>query len=208
MGRPPGIPRGTLNCHRASCHEAIALRVCCPLELVRRHNGRACFPVLIVMGLRACKYVLMAVVAVYATLVAFNNLTDYDSNLQFVRHVLAMDTTFPDNDGLWRAIDIAWMHHAAYALIIAVECAVAGLAWYATFRLWQARTDGAAFQSAKAGATRALTLAVVLWFGGFIAIGGEWFLMWQSATWNGIQAAWRIAGFMMLVMIFVNMEDE
>ncbi|MYW44117.1 DUF2165 family protein, partial [Streptomyces sp. SID161] len=36
-------------------------------------------------------------------------------------------------------------------------------------------------------------LMLLLLFGaGFIAIGGEWFSMWQSKTWNGLDAATRI----------------
>ena len=30
-----------------------------------------------------------------------------------------------------------------------------------------------------------------MWFVGFVVVGGEWFLMWQSATWNGQEAAFR-----------------
>ena len=32
---------------------------------------------------------------------------------------------------------------------------------------------------------------VLLFFGGFITIGGEWFQMWKSATWNGLAPAFR-----------------
>ncbi len=31
-------------------------------------------------------------------LVSFSNITDFGTNQQFVRHVLAMDTTFKDED--------------------------------------------------------------------------------------------------------------
>ncbi|WP_410591210.1 DUF2165 family protein [Amycolatopsis sp. lyj-23] len=45
----------------------------------------------------------------------------------------------------------------------------------------------------SAAARRLSTLGWVMWvllFGvGFIAIGGEWFQMWQSAKWNGLQPA-------------------
>jgi predicted small integral membrane protein len=49
---------------------------------------------------------------------------------------------------------------------------------------------------------------VIILFGfGFIAVGGEWFLMWQSTTWNGIEAAFRyvtLAGLAMLVLLGGN----
>ena len=53
------------------------------------------------MTSRIAKIFLLAGIALFYTLVVFNNLTDFDSNYQFVRHVLAMDTTFPGNRGMW-----------------------------------------------------------------------------------------------------------
>ena len=52
------------------------------------------------MTSRIAKMLLLAAIALFYTLVVFNNLTDFDSNFQFVRHVLAMDTTFPGNRGM------------------------------------------------------------------------------------------------------------
>ena len=40
---------------------------------------------------RVAKLLLLAGVGLYYALVVFNNLTDFDSNYQFVRHVLSMD---------------------------------------------------------------------------------------------------------------------
>ncbi len=56
------------------------------------------------IAIRSCKMLLLAAMAFFFTLVVFNNLTDFDSNYQFVRHVLMMDSTFPGNHGMWRAI--------------------------------------------------------------------------------------------------------
>ena len=45
---------------------------------------------------------------------------------------------------------------------------------------------------------------VLLLFGlGFIGIGGEWFAMWQSSDWNGLDAASRnvtLAGLALVVV--------
>jgi predicted small integral membrane protein len=57
------------------------------------------------MTLRAAKTALVFGVALYYLLVVFNNLTDYESNYQFIRHVLMMDSTFPGNHGMWRALN-------------------------------------------------------------------------------------------------------
>jgi predicted small integral membrane protein len=45
---------------------------------------------------RIAKLVMVGCLALFALLVAFDNLTDYDTNYAFVRHVLSMDTTFPE----------------------------------------------------------------------------------------------------------------
>jgi len=40
-----------------------------------------------------------------------------------------------------------------------------------------------------------------MWFVAFLSIGGEWFLMWQSHTWNGQDGAFRI--FVVVGLIFL-----
>ena len=44
------------------------------------------------MTLRVAKMLLVFAVALFYTFVVLNNTTDYDSNYQFVRHVLMMDS--------------------------------------------------------------------------------------------------------------------
>ena len=53
---------------------------------------------------RLAKLLVVASMALLASLVSFGNLTDYGSNLQFVEHVMRMDTTFPGNANMYRAI--------------------------------------------------------------------------------------------------------
>jgi len=160
------------------------------------------------MWLRISKIVLVALTALYATLVAFNNITDYGSNFQFVRHVMSMDTTFPDNTAMWRAVTSPVLHHAAYGLIIAVEIVTAILAWLGAFMLWNSRQDAGQFNDHKRLAGLALILGICLWFGGFIVIGGEWFLMWQSDAWNGVQAAFRITLFYAVTFGILIVKDR
>jgi len=46
------------------------------------------------------------------------------------------------------------------------------------------------------------------WFFGFIVVGGEWFLMWQSDAWNAQDAAFRFYMTILGVLIFVNQPDR
>jgi predicted small integral membrane protein len=51
-------------------------------------------------------------------------------------------------------------------------------------------------------------LGFMVWFFGFMVIGGEWFQMWQSSQWNGQQAAFRFYLTILAVLIFVMQKDE
>ncbi|WP_037669854.1 DUF2165 domain-containing protein [Streptomyces griseus] len=130
---------------------------------------------------------LTGTVALYVALVAFGNITDFGTNQQFVRHVLAMDTTFKDDDLMWRAITSKGLQDAAYVAIIVWETAAALVLGYGTW-LW-ARRDHA---RARTVSTYGLLMLMLLFGAGFIAIGGEWFAMWQSKSWNGLDAAMRV----------------
>ncbi|MFF4213323.1 DUF2165 domain-containing protein [Streptomyces sp. NPDC001796] len=129
---------------------------------------------------------LTGTVALYIALVAFGNITDFGTNQQFVRHVLAMDTTFKDDDLMWRAITSHAWEDTAYVAIIAWETAAA-LVLIAATCLW-ARHHPRARWFSDVG----LLMLLLLFGAGFVAIGGEWFAMWQSKTWNGLDAAIRV----------------
>jgi predicted small integral membrane protein len=40
-----------------------------------------------------------------------------------------------------------------------------------------------------------------------MSIGGEWFGMWMSSTWNGLQSAFRVFITIVGVLIFVSLRD-
>ncbi|HEY1792001.1 MAG TPA: DUF2165 domain-containing protein [Opitutaceae bacterium] len=161
------------------------------------------------MNLRLCKIVTVWLSSAFLALVVFNNLTDPNSNYQFVRHVLMMDTTFPGNAGMYRAIRSPLLHKAFYASIIGWEALCCALIGAGAVRLSRARGAPAdAWRRAKALASLGLTLSLAQWFLGFIAVGGEWFLMWQSRTWNGQDAAFRLFAIMGISLLFLNQADD
>ncbi|QOJ20630.1 MAG: DUF2165 domain-containing protein [Gammaproteobacteria bacterium] len=160
------------------------------------------------MHTRLSKLVMVLAFALYASLVAFGNLTDYNSNFTLVAHVLMMDTTFPGNRGLWRAIHSPFVHHVVYGFIIGTEIVIAALCWWGGFRLYKNIKDPAAFNRAKDLAILGLTLGFLLWFTGFMTIGGEWFSMWQSEVANGQQAAFRLVMIIAVILIHLVQADE
>ena len=54
-------------------------------------------------------------------MVSFGNITDYWTNFEFVKHVLSMDTIFPDSKVKYRSIENSSLHHTFYIFIIAAE---------------------------------------------------------------------------------------
>lgn len=153
------------------------------------------------MTLRLAKALLVAAVAFYTSLVVLNNLTDYGSNYQFVHHVLVMDSTFSSNHGLWRAVHPLWIQTAFYDTIIAWEGITMVVTWAGAVQLLRATRDAGAFQRAKPLAVTGLTLSLLMWLVAFLSIGGEWFLMWQSHTWNGEETASRM--FLVVGVVFL-----
>lgn len=161
------------------------------------------------MILRVAKIALIFAVALFYTFVVLNNVTDYDSNYQFVRHVLMMDSTFPANHGMWRAINSRAIHTAFYVSIIAWESITMLLAWAGGFRLIRSFSAGAIeFHRSKSVAVLALTTALPMWLLAFLSVGGEWFLMWQSRTWNGQDAAFRMFTVIGIVLMLVALPDS
>lgn len=157
---------------------------------------------------RYAKLALTAAMALFMTLVAFGNITDYGSNWQYVQHVLSMDTTFNSPNLMWRAVTDPALQTLAYLLIIATEAASAAILWWGSARLWRHRRAAAVrFNAAKDVAIAGLTLAMLLWLTGFMTIGGEWFAMWQSQVWNGQDSASRFLAFTGLVLIFLSLPD-
>jgi len=151
---------------------------------------------------------MVAALAAFALIVAYNNVVDYDSNYRFVRHVLSMDTIFPDSVLRSRAIDNETAWRAAYALIIAAEAAAGVLlALGAAALLVRMRAPAKIFNHAKFLAVTGLMIGFRLWFFGFIVIGGEYFAMWQSNTWNGQEGAFRVVTMILGALIFVSLPD-
>jgi predicted small integral membrane protein len=157
---------------------------------------------------RLVKVAMVASAALFALLVTFNNLVDYPSNYAFVRHTLSMDTTFPGNQLMGRAITSPVLWTAAYWLIILAEAATGSVLAIAAFRLARAvRGPAAAFNAAKTFVVAGVGLGFLLWFTGFAVVGGEWFGMWQSKEWNAQAPAFRFYIALLAILIFVNQPD-
>ena len=83
------------------------------------------------------------------------------------------------------------------------------LCWWGAVRLSRAATStAAAFHQAKSIAIVALTLSLLMWLVAFLSVGAEWFLMWQSKSWNGQEAAFRTFTVVGIILLFVVQPDS
>jgi len=146
-------------------------------------------------------------VAVFGLLVAADNVIDSSTNFEFVQHVLSMDTV-PDKRLIGRAITDPAVWRLSYAAIIVGE-ALTGLFFLAAAiaLLSHLRAPPPRFQRAKTWAVVGGAVGFFLWFLGFLVIGGEWFQMWQSPTWNGQEPAFRLVVIILAVLIFIAQRE-
>jgi predicted small integral membrane protein len=47
-----------------------------------------------------------------------------------------------------------------------------------------------------------------MWLVAFLSVGGEWFLMWQSTSWNGQVAAFRMFTVVGIVLLLVAQRES
>lgn len=160
------------------------------------------------LAIRLAKIACVAAVGLYVALVAFNNITDYWTNFAFVGQVLSMDQV-QDPSIRWRALPSPILHHAGYIAIILTELAIAVLCVAgASGMTRQLNGKALAFRAAKAKAVLGLAIGVVLYEAGFVAVGGEWFAMWQAQNLDAVQSSFRIVVTMLGVLIFLALPDE
>ena len=159
-------------------------------------------------ALRLSKAALVAAIAFTISLAAYGNVVDPEGNLDFVRHVMAMDTLPPDAAIRSRAITHPKWQEGAFVLIVATEVIVAVLCWIGAGLMLAAL--GAPSPSHAAGRAFALTglsLGFVLFQAGLLGIGGEWFAMWMSKTWNAQGEVFRYAVTVLGALIYVALPE-
>jgi predicted small integral membrane protein len=177
-----------------------------------RESGR--FSWLSLGAIPVAATVLVGLNGLYLLIVAFGNITDFATNRAFVHHVLSMDTTnFGKPQGtdldpnvMWRAItspvvqDIAYVVLIAWELLNAVLLIVAVVFWI--------RERGQGFKTARRLSSIGLLMLLLLFFGGFIVIGGEWFQMWTSTAWNGEDPAFRNSVLALLTLVVIHLPSR
>ena len=158
--------------------------------------------------LRVSKSIVCLSLALFALLVCLNNLLDYGSNYAFVQHTLSMDTVFPGNTLKSRAILDPFVWSLAYGLIVFTEFLTGALLLIGAISLLKNIHSPLTFNKAKNWVYLGCLTGFLLWFFGFIVVGGEWFCMWQSEKWNGLESAFRFVVLMMFTLLLTAMPES
>ena len=133
------------------------------------------------MSIRILKIVLVIFVGLQGFFYVAGNLVNWDSGLGAVAYVLSMQghEVYPNH--LLPPITNSVLVTMAFIIIITGEFLIGALCFKGAWDLWQARNkDSDAFNSAKKYAILGAGMALVVWFGGFVIIGGGLFQMWQK----------------------------
>lgn len=143
--------------------------------------------------LTASAIVLM--LAAYYLVVAFDNITDpinpNASNWPFVKGVLSGAGTPADSGFEYRFINVGWVQALAYIAIIAAET-IAGLLLLIGGALGLRRgRDAPVWDKAQRWTFAGAAVGLLLFFFGFITIGGNWFIMYLNSKWNGLMPAFQ-----------------
>lgn len=161
------------------------------------------------IALRLLKTVVLLFAGLFGFFVFAGNLMDYNSNYEFVHHVLSMDSTFEGNSLMWRAIESETLHTVAYWGLIIAEGIFSLLAFIGVYHMLKnIKATGRQFNNAKSFGFYAFMLGFAIWFFGFVVIGSEWFAMWQSQIWNGKETAMAITTVWIGFAILLAQKDE
>lgn len=139
--------------------------------------------------------------AAYFLLVAFDNLTNLDSNWGFVKGVLAGDGLSKGNGFEWRAVHATWFAALSYAAIIAAETLAGVLLLHGGVRGLMWRSRPAAWERAQRSVMAGGLVGLLVFFFGFTVIGGNWFVMYLNDKWNGMDPAFQNTVTVLFVLV-------
>lgn len=152
------------------------------------------------------KALLALSIGLFGLIVGYTNIVDYDSNWQFVQHVLAMDSFEPWFDGSaieGRAITSEPIQRVFYTAIIAGELAMGALFLAGGVLIATSVVSGRSPAMGKALVVAGGAMAILIWYTGFAVIGAEWFAMWAS-EWDGQMKAYTFVTFVLIALIYIT----
>ena len=162
------------------------------------------------MSIRYLKMTLVAFVGLSGVLLVVGNIANWNAGLGTVGYVLSMEGHEIYGTHIVPPVTSPALVTIAYLVILAGEFLVGALSLKGAWDLWSARRGSAeAFNASKTYAVLGTGMAMVVWFGGFVVIGGVLFQMWQTQIGAGsFHDAFIFAAAGALVLLFVSRPDD
>ena len=161
------------------------------------------------MAIRLLKVVLVVCVGLQALFYALQNIVNLEAAHAVMSAVLSMANHeyYPNHFGPPVTGVLVWV---ALWIVILVELLAAVLCLKGSFDMFRRRSDTpAVFAHSKQWAVLGCGVAVAVWLGLFMAVGGAYFQMWQTELGiNSLEGAFMYAVSSGIVLLFVNMPDE
>jgi predicted small integral membrane protein len=161
------------------------------------------------LSIRYIKMTLVVFVGLSGVLLVAGNIANWNAGLELVGYVVGMEGHEIYGSHIFPPVTHPVLVTLAYLLILTGESLVGVLSLKGAWDLWLARDENAsAFNASKTYAILGTGMAVVVWFGGFVVIGGVLFQMWQTEIGHGSFAdAFIFAAAGGLVLLIVNGPD-
>lgn len=162
------------------------------------------------MAIRITKIILVLFVGLQGWLYVAGNLANWDAGLSAIAYVLGMQEHTYYANHLLPPITSPALVTAAFVIIVFGEFLVGALSFKGVWDLWKARKSSAeTFNASKTCAILGPATAMVVWFGGFIVLGGGLFQMWQTQIGDGsFTGSFVYAATSGLVLLFVQADDR
>jgi len=158
--------------------------------------------------MRVIKVLLVAGMALFLTFAVLGNVSMPQIGFGAVKTAVSMETTFQHPGAMWRAITNPALLYVIFGGIVLGEALAGAVCWAGAARMFAARRDPRAFESAKSTAVLGLGIAAALYFIGWLVVAQEWFEMWQSQKLNVLQDAFRMFASALLIILVVGKKDD
>ena len=133
------------------------------------------------MLIRMSKIALVVFVGLQGLFYGLNNIVNFKQAISFVTGVLPMEGHAAYPNAFGPAITWPPLIVATLCVIIIGELLIAGLSFKGAYDMLRARKGPSGmFNMAKKYAVLGCAMALVVWFGMFLAVGGAYFQMWQT----------------------------
>lgn len=155
-------------------------------------------------NMRLAKIILLLIPAAQSWLLGIPNAFNFPGVVGEVTWVLKMTAVGPKMPTLaWRAIDSDLAIYAGAIFIIGIELLMGFLLFLGAYRMWQARAlDKAAFNAAKRYGLWGCVCCIILFYGSFQVLAGNWFgISWLPTSL--MLSVFRYSASISLIMLFV-----